>query len=180
MGPNLAAVAQGSPTRPLRTPSAGPLGSTSPSPVLPSGSLTTRGESGVPSLPNPPSHPGLLLSLPTALKNHHPACCLAEPSEGLGLPWCPRSPGTAGCRHSAEKRLILGLHVKERELKKASSMHRSPSSPRLSLLPSTSHPPLPPPRSLCLYQYTDSGIHYLAIHPPAPIHTHIHPPASLH
>ncbi|XP_047302590.1 C-type lectin domain family 18 member C-like isoform X4 [Homo sapiens] len=36
-------IAQGSPTRPPRTPSAGPQGSTRPSPVLPLGSLTTTG-----------------------------------------------------------------------------------------------------------------------------------------
>ena len=90
MGPALAAVAQGSPTRPLRTPSAGPLGSTSPSPVSPLGSLTTRGESGVPSLPW--AHLltwACLLSLQTPLNNLHPACCLAERPEGLGLTWCP-------------------------------------------------------------------------------------------
>ncbi|XP_055407943.1 LOW QUALITY PROTEIN: C-type lectin domain family 18 member C-like [Bubalus kerabau] len=43
VGPTLAAVAQGSPTRVPRTPSAGPLGSTSPSPASPLGSQTTRG-----------------------------------------------------------------------------------------------------------------------------------------
>lgn len=42
-GPTSAAGAQGSPTRPQRTPSAGPPGSTSHSPVSPLGSLTTRG-----------------------------------------------------------------------------------------------------------------------------------------
>ncbi|XP_072823815.1 C-type lectin domain family 18 member C isoform X1 [Vicugna pacos] len=44
VGPTLAAVgSQGSPIRWLKTPFAGPLGSTSPSPVSPLGSLTTRG-----------------------------------------------------------------------------------------------------------------------------------------
>ncbi|XP_061242694.1 C-type lectin domain family 18 member C-like isoform X1 [Bos javanicus] len=42
-GPTLAAVAQGSPTRAPRTPSAGPRGSTSPSQASPLGSQTTRG-----------------------------------------------------------------------------------------------------------------------------------------
>ena len=51
VGPTLAAVAQGSPTRVPRTPSAGPLGSTSPSPASPLGSQTTRGEPSTAHLP---------------------------------------------------------------------------------------------------------------------------------
>ncbi|XP_073736123.1 C-type lectin domain family 18 member C isoform X1 [Callorhinus ursinus] len=49
---------QGSPTRPPRTPSAGPQGSTSPSPVSPSGSLTTRVSATVWSYRRPPPSTG--------------------------------------------------------------------------------------------------------------------------
>lgn len=54
-GPTLAAVAQGSPTRAPGTPSAGPRGSTSPSPASPSGSRTTRGEPPLPAFPPGPA-----------------------------------------------------------------------------------------------------------------------------
>lgn len=122
-GANSAAVAQGSPTRPPRTHSAGPPGNTSPSPVLPLGSLTTRGESGGPSLP------GLILTwahlwrLQTPLKNLHPACRLAESPESLAFP---------------SARVPAG-----RELQR---LH--PLSPQLSLHPSGIHPPLHSPCSL--------------------------------
>ena len=79
VGPTLAVVAQGSPTRLLRTPSAGPQGSTSPSPVLPLGNLTTRGESGCPASPGAPFSPGLLAEPSDT----------AERPEGLGLTWYP-------------------------------------------------------------------------------------------
>lgn len=147
-GPTSAAGAQGSPTRPQRTPSAGPPGSTSHSPVSPLGSLTTRGESGVPSLLRAPSLTrDRLLSPQMPLNNLHPACCLAEPCEGLGLTRGPGSLGTADVSHRPASR---GLHKGEGALE--GSIHPSihphcslscPPSPPLSPPVPHHHAPLP-------------------------------------